>query len=159
MDASNNTANAAAMAPRETLEQAVLESQKHSGSPADYELISIVAEAARICSRIYSDRSRPDGLKTDGAVTQLMQVISQIPPDAAAANALVWVYFIGAADSDTVEQHDFFIERLVESYERSGWANIAAGLLVLELIWQRPRQSSSESWAIILPEISTTFVM
>lgn len=87
---------------------------------------------------------------------RLKHLISQIHACSPGGKSLVWVYFIGAAESELNEHRTFFANGLVDIYRVTGCANIATGLSMLEQIWQR---QSEESWTRILPVISTTFVM
>lgn len=128
----------------------------HSDNRTHQQTVDVVIEATRICFRLYRDRL--DGKTGSHApmLEDLKALVSDIRPGSAGGHSLVWHYFIAAADSDVLAQRAFFKDRLVDIYNLTRVANIPKGLMMLEQLWTQP---TDQTWALILPSISTTFVM
>jgi hypothetical protein len=141
------------MASETSLQSILVESEGQRCSNADQHILKVVTEAAQICYKICKDCHIP---KRQDTLHHLKRLVSQVPPGTAGGNSLVWVYFIGAAESDTVEDQRFFTDCLIDIYNCTGWENITRGLSMLEQMWQRP---PGDSWRCILPRLSTAFVM
>lgn len=65
----------------------------------------------------------------------LKNLVSEIRADMPGAHTLVWVYFIGAAESKTPEDRNFFAQKLEGLYEAIGFKNIVIGLETLKKWW------------------------
>lgn len=128
----------------------------HSNNETHRQTVDVVIEATKICFRIYRDRL--DGKTGSNApiLEDLKALVLDIRPGSAGGHSLVWHCFIAAADSDVPAQRAFFKDRLVDIYNLTQVANIPEGLKMLEQLWARP---SEHAWPLILPSISTTFVM
>ena len=90
------------------------------------------------------------------SIHQLIGIISQVPPSARGAHALVWVCFVaGAASSDQV-QRDYFVERMEQVYERTRFRNIPAAIESLKTIWA---QGHGTRFTMCISKLSNVLVM
>ncbi|KAL9471006.1 hypothetical protein ACSS6W_008947 [Trichoderma asperelloides] len=144
------------MESEKSLQSLLVESQGPKYNNAEQEILNIVTEAAQVCYEICKDCNFPQRREKNSNLQHLKRLVSQVLPCTAGGNSMVWVYFIGAADSDSFEDQSFFIGCLIDIYNYTGWENIARGISMLEQIWQRP---PGRSWRYILPQLSTAFVM
>ncbi|KAL4756755.1 Zn(II)2Cys6 transcription factor [Aspergillus foveolatus] len=67
----------------------------------------------------------------------LKQLVSCIHPDEQGSHALVWVCFIGAADSTTPDHRQFFTSRMEGVFRKTGFQNVAAAIQSLPAIWSQ----------------------
>jgi hypothetical protein len=144
------------------LDSLLSDSMRSCSSPADHRTVASVVEAGRLCLRIHGSRTL--GCRTSHAATlrRVRDLVSHVHPCTAGGNSLVWVYFIAAADSDTAELRAFFTARLQDIYNATGWSNIAAGLAIMDRLWDRRSEEEEEeetSWARLLPRVCSAFVM
>jgi hypothetical protein len=92
-------------------------------------------------------------VKSSGAdIQQLRCLLQDVQPDAPGASAFVWVYFIGAASSETAEDCDFFRQKLMGIYSHIGFENISMGLESLNRVLN---YQGGNRWTRVLPSIST----
>ncbi|KAM5349129.1 hypothetical protein ACJ41O_008952 [Fusarium nematophilum] len=68
-------------------------------------------------------------------VEQLRQRVLGLECDTKGAHALVWTYFIAAAESILPEHRVFFSERLRALYQVTGFGSIPVALNALQSIW------------------------
>ncbi|KAL5046727.1 hypothetical protein BDW71DRAFT_181697 [Aspergillus fruticulosus] len=87
---------------------------------------------------------------------ELKQLVSRIHPDEQGSHALVWVCFIGAADSTTPDHRSFFTSRMEGVFRRTGFQNIAAAIQSLPAIWS---QKDSGRWTSRLIRTLPALVM
>ncbi|KIW65811.1 hypothetical protein PV04_08034 [Phialophora macrospora] len=141
------------------LDTLLRDSMESCSSPADRRTVAAVVEAGRLCLHIHGSRAL--GCRASHAATlrRVRDLISHVHPCTAGGNSLVWVYFIAAADSDTDELRAFFTARLQDIYNATGWANIAAGLAVMDKLWDRRSDEEETSWARLLPQVCSAFVI
>jgi hypothetical protein len=105
--------------------------------------------------QIYMGRKNLNGDQWE-LLESLKQLISQIDPDQMGSHALVWVCFIGAADSTEPEHRRFFTDRMNNIYAKIKFQNIAAGMQSLPGIW---RQQGSGRWTENLARLAPALVM
>lgn len=132
------------------------ESLSHSPNQTKRRIVDVVLEATLLCFKMYSDRLHGKTASNSSILECLKTIVFDIHPATAGGHSLVWHYFIAAADSDLQEHRTFFTDRLVDIYNNTGSANISEGLKMLGHLWAQP---SSQTWPLVLPAISTTFVM
>lgn len=89
-------------------------------------------------------------------VEGLKQIVSQIEPDRMGSHALVWVCFIGAADSTDPEHRNFFVDRMNRIFAKIKFQNISAGVRALPAIWS---QQSTTRWTQNLSQLAPTLIM
>ncbi|KAL3418613.1 hypothetical protein PVAG01_10329 [Phlyctema vagabunda] len=92
--------------------------------------------------------------ETMARVQKLKETVEHIPQRSVGEHALVWVYFISAAESSTEEHRTFFRGRLLDIYSRSGFSNVLCSLKILDGIWK----STDKRWTNILTDIDQVFV-
>lgn len=72
------------------------------------------------------------------------------------AHALVWTFYIAAAESDLPEHREFFTERLKTMYQYTRFGSIPAALQALETIWNRRK---ALKWIDIIMDDAPILVM
>lgn len=87
-------------------------------------------------------------------VENLRQLVSRIDPDQAGSHALVWVCFIGAADSTDPQHRNFFMDRLNQVFAKTRFNNIQSAINSLPTIWLQ-----KESWTRNLTLTAPTLIM
>lgn len=100
--------------------------------------------------RVASDQDQWERLES------LKQLVAQIEPDQMGSHALVWVCFIAAADSTDPEHRRFFVDRMNQTFARTKFQNIAAGMQSLPAIWS---QRGSARWTQNLMQLAPSLVM
>ncbi|CBF82186.1 hypothetical protein AN5279.2 [Aspergillus nidulans FGSC A4] len=86
----------------------------------------------------------------------LKQLVSCIHPDEQGSHALVWVCFIGAADSTTLDHRQFFTSRMESVFRKTGFQNVAAAIRSLPAIWS---QKDSGRWTSSLIRTIPALIM
>lgn len=86
----------------------------------------------------------------------LKQLVSCIHPDEQGSHALVWVCFIGAADSTTPDHRQFFTSRMERVFRKTGFQNVAAAIQSLPAIWS---QKDSGRWTSSLIRTIPALIM
>nr|KMM71004.1 hypothetical protein CPAG_07311 [Coccidioides posadasii RMSCC 3488] len=69
------------------------------------------------------------------SLQHLISLVSGIYAHTPGSHSLVWVYFIGAAESSTEEDRNFFTTKLEELYRTIGFENIMIGVGNLKELW------------------------
>ncbi|KAL6708162.1 hypothetical protein ACN47E_003346 [Coniothyrium glycines] len=105
--------------------------------------------------------TRPGSLLGDDPVQQstvhlLIDRLSNIPPQAPGAHALVWVCFIGAAESNDPIQRQFFVDYMHGIYAKTRFENIPIAVQSLQNIWAN---KGKKRWTQCLSELSQVLVM
>lgn len=72
------------------------------------------------------------------------------------AHALVWTYYIAAAESVSPEHREFFTERLGSLYQYTRFGSIPAALQALQTIWNRRK---ARKWIEIIMDDAPILVM
>lgn len=121
------------------------------GSDCDV-VISTTRQAFIEASKLYTRRTMTESERRDTLET-LRRLVHQVDPEAAGAHALVWVCFLGAAESTDEESRRFFTDRMRHIYSKTGFRNIPAAIESLKKIWA---EKHSSGW---LSEASPVLVM
>lgn len=90
------------------------------------------------------------------SVERLRQTVLGLEPSVDGCHALVWAYFVAAAESILPEHRDFFSSRLRSLFECTGFGSIPLALETLELIWAT---QSSSSWTEIVTHQRPILIM
>lgn len=103
-----------------------------------YSTMDVIREAIRFACNIYRRRAESSLTRDESIhiVEQMRQKVAGLSSSTQGAHALVWVYFIAAAESILLEHRDFFTERLVSLYDVTGFGSIPAALGALKNIWR-----------------------
>ncbi|KAL1855227.1 hypothetical protein Daus18300_011228 [Diaporthe australafricana] len=109
---------------------------------------------AEACN-IYLGRATTDH-EQEMAIQRLRQLLLQIDGNARGAHALVWVCFIAGAETSDPQQREFFVARMNETYQQTGFRNIPAAVQSLHRIWER---KTGRKWTSCLPELTRVLVM
>lgn len=129
---------------------------KNASSTLAQRNVMHVIEAARCCYEIYTNSSSYSRHEILSKISYIRQLVSEYDPSTFGGTSLVWVYFIAAAASDTLENRLFFSNRLRDIYDVTRFANIPAGVSMLDDLWQ---SYPGSAWNDVLPKCSTAFVM
>ena len=86
----------------------------------------------------------------------LKQLVSQVDPDEPGVHALVWVFFIAAADSTDPEHRRYFTDRMNSVFARTRFRNIPATVESLPAIWS---QQGTERWTEHVFRLIPTLIM
>lgn len=132
--------------------------------PGSYFKIPLYAKAYSLARDVYLHRARSstDDLKytetTESSTIffELKHLLVGLDQTAAGAHTMVWPYFVGAAESSTAEDREFFHKRLEYICHTTGYDNVRVALDVLEQLWAHP---GTERWTALLPKISSTIIM
>ena len=130
----------------------------HYNLPANSEhndLLRLSRLAFMKAFQIYIGRQTTNGDQWE-LLESLTQLVSQINPDQMGSHALVWVCFIGAADSTDPVHRRFFTDRMNNIYTKTKFQNIAAGMQSLPGIWS---QQGSGRWTEDLIRLAPTLVI
>ncbi|KAL2798617.1 hypothetical protein BJX66DRAFT_295316 [Aspergillus keveii] len=106
-------------------------------SPAQ-ESIYRIKMAIRISCEIYRRRAESNLPHNEsiGLLEQLRLAVLEINSEIEGSHALVWPYFVAAAESILPSHRDFFSGRLWAIYNRTQFRNITRALGLLDMIWE-----------------------
>ncbi|KAH6972422.1 hypothetical protein BKA56DRAFT_493345 [Ilyonectria sp. MPI-CAGE-AT-0026] len=104
-----------------------------------YNNVNLIRAAILDAGRIYRRRveSSLHQYESIHLVEQLRQNVLGLGMHVKGVHALVWTYFIGAAESILPEHREFFTERLNDLYDYTGFGSIPAGLEALRTVWAK----------------------
>lgn len=100
-----------------------------------------------------SSSLRPDKDDVSFAMLErLRQLVMPINAETPGAHALVWSYFIAAAESRSLQHRQFFSKRLRELHHVGRFGNILIALQTLEQIWMlEPGRRWTDERELIAP--------
>jgi hypothetical protein len=105
--------------------------------PEQYANVSVMKEAIRQACDLY--RNRALHLITDEesiqSVERLRETVLDLDPSVDGSHALVWTYFVAAAESILPEHREFFSHRLQSLYSCTHFGTIPIAVQTLEHIW------------------------
>ncbi|CAM1500404.1 Fc.00g095660.m01.CDS01 [Cosmosporella sp. VM-42] len=103
----------------------------------DYSNLTLMRGAIRDACGIYRRRAESslDQDESIHIIDKLQQKVEKLDSNTKGAHALVWTYFIAAAESVLPEHRLFFSKRLAELHEYTGFGCIPAALDALGTIW------------------------
>lgn len=135
--------------------------EKEYETPSSAKLVVLLYnEAYRRARDIYVLRAQAssgliDEIEMDFLVEQLKSLIFELDPTTEGAHALVWPYFIAAAESKEDSNRQFFYARLEHIWKTTGYNNVKIALVELKRIW---RLQHFQRWTSIMPEIATVIM-
>jgi hypothetical protein len=120
--------------------------------------LEIYKTAIRYACDIYVSRAtlNPSHSDTTAQLNKLKTTCELVHPNTPGHHTLVWVYFIAAAESSTLEHRQFFTMRLQEVHSRTRFNNIPAALKILQEIW---KVQSEQRWTELLPNVMSVFII
>lgn len=86
----------------------------------------------------------PDGPPLVDHVDRLKITMDEFPQGTPLEHILVWTVFIGAVESSTAEQRQYFSNLLWKHHKRNGFSNILRAIEFLPEQWARGRQDWME---------------
>ncbi|CAG8202800.1 unnamed protein product [Penicillium salamii] len=120
-----------------------------------HDLLQISRMAFVKAFQIYTGRKTSNDHQWE-LLESLKTLVCQIDPNQTGSHALVWVCFIGAADSVDPIHRRFFVDRMSQIYAKTQFQNIAAGIRSLPRIWS---EQSSGRWTEDLVRLAPTLVI
>jgi Fungal specific transcription factor domain len=119
--------------------------------------LSLFKKIYHLTTQVYLLRAQSDALhientnlaQTTGELTDLLIAAD---PTEKGAHALVWPYFVAAAESESPLERQLFVDRLQYIWETTKYRNVLVGMDALPKIWRRRGQ---ERWTSGLPKLPT----
>ena len=120
--------------------------------------LELYSAAIHSACNIYITRAtlNPPHSETVADVDRLKALCESVQPSTPGHHTLVWVYFIAAAESSTLEHRQFFTMRLQEVYSRTRFHNIPTALVALQEVW---KMQSMRRWTAVLSETMPVFII
>jgi hypothetical protein len=123
-------------------------------------VILLYNEAYRQARDIYLLRARASSETIDEfemvqLIEQLKSLLLELDPTTEGAHALVWPYFIAAAESRDESSRHFFYTRLEHIWTTTGYNNVRIALIELKRIW---RVQQFQRWTSLVPQIATVIM-
>lgn len=120
--------------------------------------INALISAIRRACKIYLTRATvgPPHASTVDALEELRLLCLQIPLHQPGHHALVWAYFIAAAESSTYEHRSFFTQRLADIHFQTRFHNIPAALATLQMLW---RCQGERRWTEVVAANKPVFII
>lgn len=120
--------------------------------------LEVYKAAIRTVCDIYVTRAalNPSHTETTAQLDQLKAICERVHSNTPGHHTLVWVYFIAAAESSTLEHRQFFTTRLQEVYTRTRFNNIPTALKTLHEIW---KMQNERRWTELLPDVMPVFII
>ena len=101
-------------------------------------LESAIDQACKIYTRrVLSGQSQGKDSGIADLLDKLKATVEEIPIGIPGEHALIWVYFLTAAESSSTVHREFFAGRLAGVYERVKSSNIARTFNILHSIWEQ----------------------
>lgn len=126
--------------------------------PALYSHAMVMKDAIRQACQLYRNRAlqyTSCELSIE-SVERLRQTVLTLEPSVEGCHALVWTYFIAAAESVLPEHRDFFSNRLRGLFEYTRFGSIPLALETLQHIWAT---QSSSCWTEIVTHQRPLLIM
>ena len=136
--------------------------------PALYSHAMVMKDAIRQACQLYRNRalqytasmsaiSEPCATELSiESIERLRQTVLDLEPSAEGCHALVWTYFVAAAESVLPEHRDFFSNRLRVLFECTRFGSIPLALETLQHIWAT---QSSSCWIEIVTHQRPLLIM
>lgn len=117
-----------------------------------------MTEAIKIACEIYRQRAESEGPHSGSTtlISHFRDRVVDVNHNAEGAHALVWSYFIAAAESTESEDREFFAARLRALYSRTRFRSISVAMDNLARIWS---VSNTQRWTEVMPEVCPVLVM
>ncbi|KAM0512519.1 hypothetical protein ACHAPE_008842 [Trichoderma viride] len=126
--------------------------------PEQYANVSVMKEAIRQACALY--RNRALHLITDEesiqSVERLRETVLDLDPSVDGSHALVWTYFVAAAESILPEHREFFSHRLQSLYSCTQFGTIPIAVQTLEHIWAN---QGSQRWTQVVTRHRPILIM
>ncbi|KAL7932846.1 hypothetical protein V8C35DRAFT_64824 [Trichoderma chlorosporum] len=126
--------------------------------PEQYANVAVMKEAIRQACDLYRNRalrliSREDSIQS---VERLRETVLDLDPSVDGCHALVWTYFVAAAESILPEHRSFFSNRLQSLYSCTEFGTIPIAVQSLEHIWAN---QDSQRWTEVVTRQRPILIM
>lgn len=98
--------------------------------------------AIEIAGEVYCHRAEGTLTREDSFILlqKLREVTLDLHDGVDGTHALVWTYFVAAAESSTSEHREYFTSRLKNTFYRTRFRSIPLGLEMLPKLWATDRR-------------------
>ncbi|KAL7942750.1 hypothetical protein V8C42DRAFT_151063 [Trichoderma barbatum] len=129
-----------------------------SQDPEQYANVSVMKEAIRQACDLYRNRalhliSEEESIQS---VERLRETVLDLDPSVDGCHALVWTYFVAAAESILPEHRAFFSNRLQSLYSCTEFGTIPIAVQSLEHIWAH---QGSQRWTEVVTRQRPILIM
>ncbi|KAJ3529327.1 hypothetical protein NM208_g9811 [Fusarium decemcellulare] len=123
-----------------------------------YSSMELIRSAIHDATGIYRRRAESSLTQSESIhqVEQLRQKVLGFDNSTKGAHALVWTYFVAAAESILPEHRIFFSERLKDLYQYTGFGSIPVALQALKTIWAK---QGTRRWTEIISSETPILIM
>ncbi|KAM0258011.1 hypothetical protein ACHAQJ_004054 [Trichoderma viride] len=126
--------------------------------PEQYANVAVMKEAIRQACDLYRNRalhliSEEESIQS---VERLRETVLDLEPSVDGCHALVWTYFVAAAESILPEHRDFFSRRLQSLYSCTEFGTIPIAVQSLEHIWAN---QGSQRWTEVVTRQRPILIM
>lgn len=127
-------------------------------TPTQQPNVASMTEAIRQACDIFQNRAlkRTTSASSIASVERMRQTVIDMDASADGSHALVWPFFIAAAESSLPEHRDFFYNRLKELFSCTRFGSIPVALDTLQYIW---RKADTTSWTDIVTKERQVLIM
>ncbi|OAR01206.1 hypothetical protein LLEC1_00164 [Akanthomyces lecanii] len=127
-------------------------------TPEQQVTIKIMTEVMQQACEIFENRASKTMTPelSIASVERVRQTVTDMDPEADGSHALVWPFFIAAAESALPEHREFFAGRLKQLFSNTRFGSIPVALDTLEYIWSK---SDTTSWTDIVTSERQVLVM
>lgn len=129
-----------------------------SQDPEQYANVAVMKEAIRQACDLYRNRalhliSKEESIQS---VERLRETVLNLEPSVDGCHALVWTYFVAAAESILPEHRAFFSHRLQSLYSCTEFGTIPIAVQSLEHIWAN---QDSQRWTEVVTRQRPILIM
>ena len=130
---------------------------QHLG-PEKLHTIDVMKSAIRQACSIYRGRAQHTTSPQQSVelVERMQSTVAGLDPKEDGCHALVWAYFVAAAESTLPHHREFFINRLRNLFECTRFGSIPLALETLQIIWSAP---SSAHWTDVVTRERPILIM
>ncbi|PNP39550.1 hypothetical protein TGAMA5MH_08568 [Trichoderma gamsii] len=126
--------------------------------PEQYANVSVMKEAIRQACALYRNRAlhlitHEESIQS---VERLRETVLDLDPSVDGSHALVWTYFVAAAESILPEHREFFSHRLQSLYSCTHFGTIPIAVQTLEHIWAN---QGSQRWTQVVTRHRPILIM
>lgn len=124
----------------------------------EYENVMLMKEVMLQASDIYRNRAMGDVPReaSISSVEALRRTAMKIDPNTTGAHALVWPFFIAAAESIEQDHRDFFYNQLQNLFPNTRFGSIPLALQTLKYIWAK---QGTTNWMDIITDERPLLIM
>ncbi|XWX02400.1 hypothetical protein V2A60_010437 [Cordyceps javanica] len=117
-------------------------------------MTEIMRQACKIFENRASKTATPES--STASVEQMRQTVGDMDLETEGSHALVWPFFVAAAESALPEHRDFFASRLKQLFSNTRFGSIPVALDTLKYIWSK---SDTTSWTDVVTRERQVLIM